>query len=397
MQPVSSNSPETEQHLTDGDNLASSNSSALQLSIQAPPLPLSDTSLPSSPPPPFHLASYTYDHYLQLSEESRKAYDLVEGVLIRKSAMGADLCHIDFVRSIMFLISLYAIENDLDLYVVHEATIFIQGRKGAIELLNQVSPNPSQQSTPERNTRRSSSGHSLSSLSPQSPQSQSSNYSSGSGEGAREPDISVFNTRPPVQPNGHIVKNAIPELVIEITSDPSSRAVDLEQKWRQYYRKGIDRYLIIDRDKKSRPTKGSSASKELPKPRIIVGKRQVTLQEQRKWKQAETGDPDKPVLQNRSSLRRTSAASTSSHHATNSFNTYFRRVYDLNDGEKVDCPYFSLTCRQLFEIKTTESLAKEYLKSNEHLRQENNTLRDELKAAREEIDRLKNNVNSSGR
>lgn len=316
-----------------------------------------------STPIPRHLEPFNYDQYINLSENYRKSYDLISGVLVAKSTMGGDLCHNDYIRSIMALISIYALRNKIHVYVVFEATIYIAGRKGAMEIINELSPKNSPNITPTKGMRRGSSSSS-SSQSPISPQSQSSDYSTGSAEGTRQPDISVFLRRPEVGPNGFIVKNAVPEMVIEITSDPSSRSIDLEQKWRQYHRKGIAHYLIVDRNKtvdKKVGDKSNSPQKSASKSCVIVGRLQPKPGEIDFWKPAATGDPKQPTLSHYPS-RRCNAGSSSSHSQPHyPSNVYYRRIYSQGDNDIIDCPFFSMTCRQLLNIKSMEKIVQDYV------------------------------------
>ena len=292
---------------------------------------------------PPHLTQYTYDDYIQLSDSIKENHDLVSGYLLYNPKM-SDVDHIDIVKSITYYLIKSMVNEQKHLYVYSEAQIYIPSRQRALQNYFQST---------------STSHQHLSSPS-------SSNSSSKSGEGKRRSDICVFTSSPKIGPDGYFEKDTIPIMIIEVTSETSSRKKDFELNWRQYYRAGVEEYVIIDRDKTHQNTIHH-------RPCVVVGKRSESL-----WPRTSTGYPSE-ILKRSLKTRGSGSSDLRYHHC----------VYEENDEAIVKCSFLKLKAKQmlfpprmevLYECDQKRSIEREQL-----LREELKSKDEELKFGKKEL------------
>lgn len=239
--------------------------------------------------------------YVGLLEQDEERYDLIEGVLVATD----DMPDVEHERIVSFIRAKGNLELHNTVAIHTRAMVYIPSRTSSAATPNVISNRTGSSGSPSRSR-------------PASPQSASSGSSTASDRSSRdtvrEPDVVVGLFREKereasLNPTSRLIhfskteiaKSGPPLAVFEVTST-KTRTTDLTCKWREYWRAGIQQYVIVDRKNDC----------------VIVGSRQGTDEEH--GVRRSSGDPHDTSDRNSSGI-------------------YHRKIYRKDD--LVKCVLFS--------------------------------------------------------
>ncbi|CDF41194.1 unnamed protein product [Chondrus crispus] len=184
-------------------------------------------------PRALHLTPCTFTRYAELPQGDREKYDLVDGLLVFSPRMGDNL-HERIVSYIISKAQVLHATKKAYITIYGRGKVYIPSRRRALEA--QFGEVFDDSGSPTSSPGGSS--------------------SSGKSDTVREPDVSIGKYRDDRAMEStageqsktiRFGKNVDPPvLVFEVTS-PSTRNIDLDDKWRAYRRANIEEYVIVDR------------------------------------------------------------------------------------------------------------------------------------------------------